>query len=437
MNLGKENEQLEFKESTSEINEALIDICAILNKHQKGILYFGVKDNGEIKGFDIGKETIRDIERKIEEKIKPSIYPIIEDNKDFRYIKLTFEGHSIPYSCDGRYYKRVGDVSRELIPSELIYMILNNSYKDYELMNSNQTLDDVDEESLLECYNAIIATKRTPYFTFNKKELLNKLNLLTEDNYLNNAGKFLLSKKSNLELKLGIFKDDKKMDLVSIKKIKGNILTLIKQAEMFLINNLNYESEFNSFKRNDELEIPLIALREAIINSFAHCNYLSMSKNEINIYNSTVSIYSPGSFIDDLLPSDYIENNLSSRFRNPTIANVLFLMGYIESWASGLKKIDKSCKDKDIKYEFQNSFDGFWVIFYRKNRPDLINNENLSENEKAVLNIIKNNQNIKLDEISLELNKTDRTIKRIIESLKEKDLIERVGSKKTGVWKIK
>lgn len=437
MNLGKENEQLEFKESTSEINEALIDICAILNKHQKGILYFGVKDNGEIKGFDIGKETIRDIERKIEEKIKPSIYPIIEDNKDFRYIKLTFEGHSIPYSCDGRYYKRVGDVSRELIPSELIYMILNNSYKDYELMNSNQTLDDVDEESLLECYNAIIATKRTPYFTFNKKELLNKLNLLTEDNYLNNAGKFLLSKKSNLELKLGIFKDDKKMDLVSIKKIKGNILTLIKQAEMFLINNLNYESEFNSFKRNDELEIPLIALREAIINSFAHCNYLSMSKNEINIYNSTVSIYSPGSFIDDLLPSDYIENNLSSRFRNPTIANVLFLMGYIESWASGLKKIDKSCKDKDIKYEFQNSFDGFLVIFYRKNRPDLINNENLSENEKAVLNIIKNNQNIKLDEISLELNKTDRTIKRIIESLKEKDLIERVGSKKTGVWKIK
>lgn len=48
MNLGKENEQIEFKESTSELSDALIDITAILNKHNCETLYFGVKNNGDV-----------------------------------------------------------------------------------------------------------------------------------------------------------------------------------------------------------------------------------------------------------------------------------------------------------------------------------------------------------------------------------------------------
>lgn len=32
--------------------------------------------------------------------------------------------------------------------------------------------------------------------------------------------------------------------------------------------------------------------------------------------------------------------------------------------------------------------------------------------------------------------KAERTVKRVLESLKEKGLIERVGSDKTGYWKV-
>lgn len=48
LNLGEESEIVEFKKSTSEINEAIIDITAMLNKHGKGTLYFGIKNDGEI-----------------------------------------------------------------------------------------------------------------------------------------------------------------------------------------------------------------------------------------------------------------------------------------------------------------------------------------------------------------------------------------------------
>ncbi|MFA5863150.1 MAG: RNA-binding domain-containing protein [Phycisphaerae bacterium] len=55
----QESEILELKKSTAELKEAVISIGAILNKHQGGLLYFGVKNDG----------TPRSVRRSV---IKPS-----------------------------------------------------------------------------------------------------------------------------------------------------------------------------------------------------------------------------------------------------------------------------------------------------------------------------------------------------------------------------
>ena len=55
MNIGKENEYVEFKRSSSELKEGIQSICAILNKHKKGTLFFGVKNNGDVVGQQIGE----------------------------------------------------------------------------------------------------------------------------------------------------------------------------------------------------------------------------------------------------------------------------------------------------------------------------------------------------------------------------------------------
>jgi len=41
------------------------------------------------------------------------------------------------------------------------------------------------------------------------------------------------------------------------------------------------------------------------------------------------------------------------------------------------------------------------------------------------------------DQLAEETSKTVRTIQRTLDSLREKGLIERIGSDKTGQWKIK
>lgn len=53
VNIGPETEQIEYKKTIGEIKEAMISIAAILNKHQQGELYFGVKNDGTVVGQEI------------------------------------------------------------------------------------------------------------------------------------------------------------------------------------------------------------------------------------------------------------------------------------------------------------------------------------------------------------------------------------------------
>ena len=77
LNLGIETETLEFKRSTGELKEAINSICAILNKHQHGEIYFGVKSDGTPVGQTVTEESLREVSQKIGNFIDPKIYPEI------------------------------------------------------------------------------------------------------------------------------------------------------------------------------------------------------------------------------------------------------------------------------------------------------------------------------------------------------------------------
>lgn len=50
MNFGMETELIEFKKTIGELKEGIISLASMLNKNGKGILYFGVRNDGEILG---------------------------------------------------------------------------------------------------------------------------------------------------------------------------------------------------------------------------------------------------------------------------------------------------------------------------------------------------------------------------------------------------
>ena len=109
MNLGAENESTEFKEGLGQLDKGLKSLTAMLNKHGKGKVYFGVDDDGNVVGLTLGKETVTKIRSRIKELVEPSfifqITPLTTpEGKD--YVLLEGTGSDTPYSCDGRYYVR-------------------------------------------------------------------------------------------------------------------------------------------------------------------------------------------------------------------------------------------------------------------------------------------------------------------------------------------
>lgn len=61
----------------------------------------------------------------------------------------------------------------------------------------------------------------------------------------------------------------------------------------------------------------------------------------------------------------------------------------------------------------------------------------LNKTEKEIIALIRENSKITIIELAEKTNKTPRTIKRNIKSLKDKNAAERIGSDKAGSWQIK
>ncbi|HAF96543.1 MAG: hypothetical protein A2X34_05655 [Elusimicrobia bacterium GWC2_51_8] len=126
-----ESETIELKKSTSELKEAIISICAVLNKHGKGTLYFGIADDGSVTGQQIGKSTLKDISKSICDHLEPKIYPHIRVVKisGKNCIIVDFNGKDGLYSAFGRFYLRVGEEDKKLSVNEIRRLVeKNNNY---------------------------------------------------------------------------------------------------------------------------------------------------------------------------------------------------------------------------------------------------------------------------------------------------------------------
>ena len=74
----KESETIEFKKSTAEIKAGVVSLGAMLNKHGRGEVYFGIDDNGKILGLTIGRTTIKDVTQAVVDNTEPKVYPKVE-----------------------------------------------------------------------------------------------------------------------------------------------------------------------------------------------------------------------------------------------------------------------------------------------------------------------------------------------------------------------
>jgi len=443
----KENEHLELKKSISELKEGIKSITAILNKHGKGEIYFGVKNNGEIIKQDISERTLRNISRTISENIEPKIFPEIEKlgEDSHEYIHISFEGTETPYFAYGRGYIRVADEDRQLSAKKLKEMIIKKEiYKSsWDSEPSELNINHIEEHVLKSFVDKASLSGRLPKTKSSVNNILKKLKL-EKNNRLTLAAKYLFTNKHNLEVQTAVFAGNNKITFLDIKKHIGNLFFLLEQSENYVKEKMNWKVEFKNFKRKEIPEIPLRALREALVNSLIHRDFNNPKGNEIAVYKNRVEIYNPGTFPEGLTPLDFIKNEEHSYLRNPLIAEMFYLTKFVEKWGSGLKRIHEECKENNVKVEFKIIKTGVVTVFYRnrstsektKYSKKEIGTKTVGKTVEIILTLIKNKPQITIKEISSHTGLTRRGVEWNIDKLKKERKLKRIGPARGGHWEI-
>ena len=442
MNIGNETEQIEFKKSTSEIKEGIISITGILNKHGKGTLYFGVKDDGEVVGQEIGKDTLRHISRDISGNINPNCWYEVNERRSGdgkQFIEVQFAGDAAPYSAYGRYYERFADEDKAMSNLELerLFAARKKDYSAWEISASGTGISDIDHGLFAKVMQSGCEGGRIADSGLDYQAILSKLGLISEkEGFLNNAGEVLFSKNKPVTLKLATFASNTKDTFIKLKHFEGNIYECIDEGIRYISEAVDWKVEIGADARRNEMpEIPTVAIREIVINAFAHGEYGANTTFEIDVFKDRVAIYSPGAFPLGYDPHDFADNNEEPVMLNPRIVNVLFKTGEIESFGSGFRRTFQACDRENVKYSYENTKSGFRFVFYRPLGHE--NVREMSKTEKAVFDEIKSNNMATAKIIAAKIGKSEKTVYRAIATLKSLGIMERQGDDYNGYWKIK
>lgn len=446
-----ESETLELKRSTSELKEAVISIGAILNKHGRGRVYFGIVDDGSVAGQHIGRATLKDISQAISAHIDPRIYPDIEarDIDGKSCVVVDFSGHDGLYSAYGRFYLRSGDEDRKLSAREIARLIEKKKNYAYSWGTelSGSAPSDTDGQTLRSFVKRGRDAGRINFSFDSARNVLAKLHLV-KDGQLLNAGHALFGKGNALEVQAAIFAGKDKITFLDIQSFHGNILQLVARSEAYIKEHINWRADLTGSQRVEIPEVPVRAVREAIINSLCHRDFDNPKSNEVAIYRDRIEIFNPGLFPGDYSPEDFIKGSEPSIPRNPLIAETLFRSEDIEKWGSGLKRISQECRAAGVKVCFKRIKSGFTVVFFRlgfkKSKGEIETvggvsggvNGGVNRGVNGGVNIleaeIKKKPGLRLPGLSAALKVPDRTVEKWLEKLKKAGRIIYRGSYKSG-----
>lgn len=429
-----ESEIIEFKESLQLKNEIGETVSAFSNS-RGGIVLIGIADTERIIGVEIGKNTMEEIANYIKRNTDPQVFPSIgiEKIKEKRIIVIEVqEGKEKPVFFGDRVYKRVGKTNQRISSSEIRKLALEGRkvYWD-ELICEEASLRDIDEKKVrLFLRKAEFERRLEIDTTISVKEVLKRLNLI-KDNKITNASILLFGQNPQrvflqAEVRCARFKGTEPLEFIDMKVFGGNIIAQREDSLEFVKEHIKLHAEIQGTERVERWEYPIEAIREAITNAICHRDYEISSNVQVRIFDDRIEVWGCGPLPVPLTVED-LKRKHDSVLRNPLIGKCFFLIKYIEQWGTGTNRIIKGCLNHGLPEPLFEEIAGNLVVTFRKYRVTEEILKEISEEEKIIINYLKEHEKVSTKE-GVELLKISRTTMfRQLKSLEKKGIIKKKG----------
>lgn len=433
-----ESENTEFKTSLAEWRDVVETISAFSNRNG-GSIFIGVGDDCDIVGVDCGKSTIENMANQIKQNTDPVIYPsirieviegktiIVIDVKDFE---------QKPVLAFSRAFMRVGKSSQKIGHEEIRRLALSASkvYWDGRVCEG-AGLEDIDEGKVKWFLNRAKSERRleldseTPV-----KEALNKFNLL-KGGMPTNAAILLFGKApqrffAQSEIRCARFKGLKPLEFIDMKVFGGDIIAQRDDALEFVKEHIRLHAQIIGTERVERWEYPIEAIREAITNAICHRDYEIASNVQIRIFDDRVEVWGCGQLPEPLIPGD-LRSEHKSILRNPSVAECLFLIKFIEQWGTGTNRMIERCLDHGMPEPLFDEVAGDFVVTFRKySFTDEVLNELNERQQNAIEYLLEHKKitNREYREINPDI--SERTALNDLNELVHKNMVAAKGEKK-------
>lgn len=416
-----------------------------------GSLFFGIDDEGAIKGLDNIKSVGETISSKIRDYMDPTpdveMIPHKIGTLDVLELKVP-AGHYTPYYYvgDGQRiaFVRIGDESLPATAEQMVRLVLKGSNKTFDSLSTDYKADDYSFTILANEFK-----KRTAQ-EWNKKYLLS-FGLVNSNNMLTNAGALFADDCPLWQSRLYCTRWDgkEKGDAINDAEYTGNVLMLLREAMNFVKSNTKRGWEKLPDGRKNKPEYAERAVLEAMVNHFIHRDYTVMGGEvHLDIYDDRLTITSPGGMYNGLLIQNLDIADVSSERRNPILANVMAQLDYMEKRGSGLTRICNETMALDgykdeLKPVFKSTPTQFQTVIYAStdtqdvgdNVGDMTETK-LTERQEKILALIKASPTITGKQMSEMLSVSQRTAERDIAIMKRMGILDRMGDDNNGVWII-
>lgn len=239
-------------------------------------------------------------------------------------------------------------------------------------------------------------------------------------------GRTAQSRLTQAQIHCGRFKGE--TTVIDDRMITGTVIEQVDEAMDFILKNINVEFVMTGMPAREEIwDYPLEALREAVINAVCHRDYTISSNVEIRIYDDRLVVWSPGGLPPGITMDDLYKPH-SSVLRNKGIAGILYDLGLIERWGSGIDKMRKTCLGAGLPEPVFEEYQGFRVTFRRDRfTEDFMQEMGLNERQIGAVTYVKEKGRINNKEYRSMFGITDRTALRDLTTLCEAGILKKVG----------
>lgn len=411
-----ESSKLEFKENFNPQENIIATIIAFANCGG-GKLIIGVNDKTRhITGITDPQKAGESIINKIHDTVEPRILPNIEIIPYRNTYVIIIEIYPSPLKPhfkkkEGREsstYIRIGSTTRRA--DQALIKVIERSVIVKSFDEEPCTAANYEEIDLLFA-ERLFKDRRS----FGASDLVS-LNVLIPigNGFVPTIGGILLLARDRLQyfrdayIKVGIFEDNNKNNILDTKEFTGFFPEAIKEVLNFLKKNMRVGLKIEDLHHQEVWEIPKIALREALVNAILHTDYsITGTPITVNIFDDRIEIENSA-----LLQWGFTFEELKlgiSKIRNPVIARVFNEIGLIEQWGSGLKRMISSCTDAGlIPPSFEEKATRIRVTFY-KQKSELMANNIIDSNELFIIDLLTFCGSLSTHQIAACLNKSTRS----------------------------